>query len=123
MGTRKRGIRGRRQCMRRGSDISIDIAAPDLDADVVEKVYVNINQLGISMKKEAELIDGIAKLVLTAEETRKLAAGPFFMQIEAIAKDGTTVQSDIIRHSISDTLSEVRADVKSGNGFDISNQS
>lgn len=105
--------------MRRGSDTSIDIAAHDLDANIVEKVYVNINQLGVSMKKEATLNGGIAHIELTGQETKRMAAGPIFLQIEAVTKDNKTIQSSQIRYSISGTLSDTGGVTfaESSNGF------
>ena len=106
--------------MRRGSNTTIDISAPDLDETLIVEVFVNINQLGITMKKPATLSNRMAHITLNADETRQFAPGPVFLQIEAVAKDGSTFQSGLIRYKISDTISELGGEklVKSNNGFD-----
>ena len=106
--------------MRRGSNAVIEIVASDLKEELVKKVFISMNQLGVNMYKEASLNDGKARIELTEEETRKFAAGPVFLQVVAHMLDGSVVQSDYIRYKISDTLTEgVIKIVESGNGFDI----
>lgn len=107
--------------MRRYSETTIEISAPDLSVDVVENVYVNVNQLGVNFRKKAEVVDKVVKIILSAEETSRLAAGPVFMQIEAISKDGIPTQSGVIRYKLSDSIKKAggETDAKSIDGLDI----
>ena len=103
--------------MRRGSNTNITIEAPDLEADIVDKVFIRMKQRGVTISKEATLNDGVASIELDVNETMKFAPGRLWMQLEAQTKDGKIVQSEVFRHSIDDTLGEETDE--SGYGFHI----
>jgi len=103
--------------MRRGSNTDITIDAPELEADIVDKVFIRIKQKGVTISKKALLSNGQASIELDPRETMRFAPGRLWMQLEAQTKDGKIVQSEVFRHFIDDTLGE-EAD-ESGNGFHI----
>lgn len=90
--------------MRRGSDTQIAIDAPELEVDVVDKVFISLKQKGLVITKEATLKDGKAIIDLTGKETSKFAPGKMWMQIMAQAKDNKVIQSEVIKHHIEDSL-------------------